>query len=74
MPPLQIELPKKGKPITCQFFGEDIQTIDCGDKAAKWIRDYLKSDTQRFGYYITNIVARRKVPYNKLFINILISS
>ncbi|KAJ7341056.1 hypothetical protein JRQ81_004743 [Phrynocephalus forsythii] len=48
-----------GNPVRdCRLFGTDIQGRDCGDEAAQWITDFLKSEPYRLVHFESDMVPR----------------
>ncbi|XP_076340262.1 mitochondrial amidoxime reducing component 2-like isoform X2 [Tachypleus tridentatus] len=42
----------------CRIFQDSIETVDCGDEAAKWIQNFLKKDDFRFVQFLPDFRPR----------------
>lgn len=55
---LQSKLPSSNALRDCRIFGLDIKGRDCGDEAAQWFTNFLKTDTYRLVQFEENMKGR----------------
>uniref|UniRef100_A0A8C5P579 Mitochondrial amidoxime reducing component 2 n=1 Tax=Jaculus jaculus TaxID=51337 RepID=A0A8C5P579_JACJA len=53
-----IKLPSSNKIHDCRIFGLDIKGRDCGNEAAQWFTDYLKTEPYRLVQFETSMKGR----------------
>ncbi|XP_065224407.1 mitochondrial amidoxime-reducing component 1 [Planococcus citri] len=68
VPDYELNLPsviENAKRVEIGRYGFPIETIDCGDEAARWVSNYLTSgkneDEFRMGFYVENVTKRTNV-------------
>uniref|UniRef100_A0A6J0T5M2 Mitochondrial amidoxime reducing component 2-like n=1 Tax=Pogona vitticeps TaxID=103695 RepID=A0A6J0T5M2_9SAUR len=55
---IPVRLSTRNPVKNCRLFGTDIQGRDCGEEAAQWITDFLKSEPYRLVQFESNMVPR----------------